>query len=391
MILGNQEAIDRAKKADPGDKSNHVNWDAIDALPEEYEAVITEVKYKPTDLKASFSDVGNDTWMPKPELMYEIAEACGIVGGDNSVTEAMVEEVDWNRIKARIGEAPNMVRAKVGARVRKYSSVMQEDGTFRKSDVCTSEYNVYERCCELWSKEEADTNGYTVEIKDGEYTAFDKKFYGPHYYKGKYAYGLKYRTQYQRQAHFDAEMKFAHAKAETKAHLKTIRVLAGLMTGYKKEDLTSGVLIFMKIRRSRAVLKMETGARLAAMSRGEIGSTPQVALFGATAAPQDTQPPEQGPNVEDAVSERVDDDSPFGAPQPPVEKKDPREEYIAVLNNYYPKKIADTKQGKAKTILDWASKNKECTGHKDWPQAIAFLKEIESELPDEFRIDHKLY
>jgi hypothetical protein len=384
MILGNQEAIDRAKKADPGDKSNHVNWDAIDALPEEYEAVITEVKYKPTDLKASFSDVGNDTWMPKPELMYEIAEACGIVGGDNSVTEAMVEEVDWNRIKARIGEPPNMVRAKVGARVRKYSSVMQEDGTFRKSDVCTSEYNVYERCCELWSKEEADTNGYANVDAKGAYSRYGK---GGETYT---AY-VKYKTQYQRQAHFDAEMKFAHAKAETKAHLKTIRVLAGLMTGYKKEDLSSGVLIFMKIRRSRAVLKMETGARLAAMSRGEIGSTPVTALFGPAAAPTEQAPPEPEKPYEDAEHSRVDDDSPFLSPPPPVEKKDPREEYIAVLNNYYPKKIADTKQGKAKTILDWASKNKECTGHKDWPQAIAFLKEIESELPDEFRIDHKLY
>jgi len=387
MIVGNAETIARSKKAGAGDKSNHVNWDAIEQLPEEYEAVITEIKYNPGNLKESFSDVGNDTYMPKPELMYAIAEACGVVGGENSVTEAMLEEVDWNRIKARIGEAPNLVRAKVGARVRKYASVMQEDGTFRKSDVCTSEYNAYDRCCELWSKEESDTNGYSVEIKDGKYRAFDKDFYGPHYFKGDYAYGLKYRTQYQRQAHFDSEMKFAHAKAETKAHLKTIRVLAGLMTGYKKDDLKSGVLVFSKIRRSRAVLKMETGARLAALSRGEIASTPTVSLFGPQAAPTESEPPE--PRVEDAVSERIDEDSPFGAEPEP--KKDPRAEYIAVLGNYFPKMIAADKQEKAGKIMNWAKTSMDAAAHKDWPRAIAFLKEVEAALPDEMRLTHKLY
>jgi hypothetical protein len=387
MIVGNAETIARSKKAGPNDKWNHVNWDAINDLPEEFEPVITEIKYDPANLKESFSDVGNETYMPKPELMYAIAEACGITGGDNSVTEPLIEEVDWNRIKSKIGEPPNLVRAKVGVKVSKYSSVMQEDGTFRKSDVCTSNYNAYDRCCELWSKEEADTNGYTVEIKDGKYTAFGKDQYGPHYYKGQYAYALKYRTQYQRQAHFDAEMKFASAKAETKAHLKTIRVLAGLMTGYKKDDLKSGVLVFSKIRRSRAVLKMETGARLAALSRGEIGSTPTVALFGPQAAPAEAEPPEA--QVEYAVSERIEEDSPFGADPEPV--KDPRAEYVAVLGNYFPKMIAADKQDRAGKILNWAKTSNDAATHKDWPRAIDFLKEVEAALPDEMRLTHRLY
>ena len=41
-------------------------------------------------------------------------------------------------------------------------------------------------------------------------------------------YGNKYETSYQRRSHFDSEMKFAHAKAESKAYLKTTRVVVCL-------------------------------------------------------------------------------------------------------------------------------------------------------------------
>ena len=74
------------------------------------------------------------------------------------------------------------------------------------------------------------------------------------------------------------EMKFAHAKAESKAYLKTIRELAGMPTGFQSADLTSGKMLFARHnRKDKAVLKMETAARISAMSRG-IESQPAKAM-----------------------------------------------------------------------------------------------------------------
>jgi hypothetical protein len=66
-IIGDQKVITAAINSPAGDKSQYVNWDAINDLPEDFEAVVTQIKI---DLKNDFSDIGNDTFMPKPELMY---------------------------------------------------------------------------------------------------------------------------------------------------------------------------------------------------------------------------------------------------------------------------------------------------------------------------------
>ena len=94
----------------------------------------------------------------------------------------------------------------------------------------------------------------------------------------------------QRRSHFDSEMKFAHAKAESKAYLKTIRELAGMPTGFQSADLTSGKMLFARIRRSKAVLKMETAARISAMSRGIESQPAKAMLFG----PAETEEIAQG-------------------------------------------------------------------------------------------------
>ena len=126
----------------PGDKSVYINFDAIKDLPEEFEVVVTEVLFDPKNLAESFSNVGsnnNPAWQPKVELMYKIAEACGISGGDESETQPMVEEVDINPMLMKPMDAPPTYRRMtVGRSVSKRSSRLMEDGSLLWS-VCTSE------------------------------------------------------------------------------------------------------------------------------------------------------------------------------------------------------------------------------------------------------------
>lgn len=369
MIIGNAQTINKARQAGPDAKWNHVNFDAIEALPEEYEAVITEVRYDPKNLKSSFSDVGGGSYMPKPELMYEIAEACGIAGGERSINEPLIEEVDWSRISASVNAKPEMVRMTVGRTVKKFSEVMQEDGTLRRSSVCTSSYNAYERCCELWSKEESYTEGYT---KAGQYPN-------------------KYQTRYQRRAHFDGELKFAGAKAETKAHLKTIRELAGLMTGYKAEDLQSGVLVFAKIRRSSAILKMESAARLSAISRGE---SSQALLFEPPAptarieAPVDLNRYREEPTHEDDYFDTIEPEM-VPAQNPTLSTKD---KVINTLSKYIERGLLSEKMfNEAKRIIDWLGKITTAPEEsKNWPDVLKSFMLIDESVISEGRIPHGL-
>jgi hypothetical protein len=382
MIKGDPKTVERCRKATPNDKWCHVNFDAIDQLPEEFEAIITEVKFTDSD----FSDVGNKTYMPKPELCYAIAEACGISGGDNSVNEPLVEEVDINRLRAELSSPPNMQKMVVGRLVRKYSSVLQEDGTERKSSVCSVAYNAFERCCELWSKEENDTQGYTVEIKNGAYKAYDKDQYGEHFYKGKFAYPVKYRTRWQRQAHIDSEMKFAGAKAETKANLKTIRELAGLMTGYKANDLLGGVLVFSRIRRSTAVLKMETAARLQALAQGHGAGNAQKLLFGiSTGAALD-----EFRNA-NTVEETVVPDDVFPPPEPKkAEKINMRENLASTMSAYIASgAIHPDDMDSAIRIQTWAKASTAPAEESQfWTNVKQTLSDIEKKIPEEARIHH---
>lgn len=267
-IKGNHALIEKAKRATPQDTNIYINWEALQELPDQFEAVITAVKFDPQKLDQSFTNVGTQSrpsWMPNTNLMYEIAEAKGISGGDNSISESVYEEVDINPMLCKgFEDQPTYRRIKVGAKVVKFSTVLEEDGTYRRSSPCTQVYNVWDRCRELWSKEEKYTNGYT---------------------KSAGQYGYKYQTKFDRQAHLDSEMKFAMAKAETKAYTKTIRELAGLMTGYNTHDLAKGELLFAKIRKSSEALKLEQAAYLSSLSNGVKNDTSL--LFGKTPDKED--------------------------------------------------------------------------------------------------------
>lgn len=342
-------------KYTPGDKSVYINFDAIADLPDEYEYVITEVLFDPKKLEDSFANVGSKnspSWMPSPKLMYAIAEACGISGSDASETTPIIEEVDINPMLMKgIEDKPTYRRMTVGRSVSKRSSRLMEDGSLLWSSLCTSDYNVWERCLELWSKEELYTEGYTKPSQ----------------------YPNKYENTYKRRSHFDSEMKFAHAKAETKAHLKTIRELAGLPTGFSTEDLASGKFVFARIRRSKALLKMETAARLQAMSRGLSGGS-SLALFGSDESAYDGLP------APDEVE--------------PVEVEAPKEEskIIFLFKEYLSSiKDKDLKESGEKT-LEWLEGEENPEANESYyKKALANLKAIEDSIPEAFRIEHELY
>lgn len=337
----------------PGDPSVYVNFDAIADLPDEYEAVLTEVLYDPKNLTANFANVGSKSqpsWMPNPELMYKIAEACGISGSPDSETAPIIEEVDINPMLMKgMDAAPTYRRMTVGRSVSKRSSRLMEDGTPLWSSLCTIDYNVWERCLELWSKEELYTEGYS---KAGQYPN-------------------KYDNMYKRKSHFDGEMKFAHAKAETKAYLKTIRELAGLPTGFTTADLSAGKFVFARVRRSKSLLKMETAARLQAISRGLSGS--QVSLFG---------PTDDGSTSYDQL------------PEPEhVEAEVVKESLIIALFREYLPSIKDQelKESGEKTLAWLESVEDPEANEKFYAKALENLKAIEDSIPAAFRITHDLF
>ena len=370
-IYGDQAVIERVKQAKPGDKTMYINWEAINELPEEYEVIITEIKFDSKKLDGDFSNVGadnNPSWMPATQLMYRVAEACGISGGENSIAEPLMEDVDINPMLMKsMEDAPTYRKMKVGAKVVKYATRLQEDGTPLRSSPCTSEFNVWERCQELWSKEEMYTEGYSKPSK----------------------YPNKYDTQYKRRNHFQSELKFAHAKAETKAYLKSIRELAGLQTGYRTEDLNAGRLVFARVRRSREVLRMETAARLQAISKGIGTQEAEKLLFGTVVDEAQPIPPEADPEVVEQEPTET-----FTAPEPvkPPETTK-REEMIAVLKNYLDTDlIVEEYKESAKNIFQWLVDNQGAEADAMyWPKAIGILTEIEKKIPEEGRITHGLY
>lgn len=249
-IIGDEKTIQKSKAAKPGAKYSFINWEAVDELPEQFEAVVTGVKF---DLNKDFIKMPGNKYYPDNNLSYRIAEACGISGCEDSINEPLFADININPMFCKsLLDAPNIRNIQIGAKVTKRSKKQTEDGTFIYSSACTQEYNVWNRCMELWANEEQITKGYTEKNP----------------MKGNYPYKVKYSTPYDRQSHFYSELKFATAKAETKAYCKSIRELASMPTGFEVADLAQGELIFNKVRRSSQSLKLEQAARLAALSSG---------------------------------------------------------------------------------------------------------------------------
>ena len=392
-IYGDKAAIKRAEAAKAGDKSMYINMDAIRELPDEYEAVVTEVTFDPKNLKADFSDVGSSNWMPQTQLMYRIAEACGIGGGDRSVSKPIVEEIDINpMLMLGMTEVPTVRKMTVGRSVTKFSTRMQEDGTPRTSSPCNAEYNVWDRCVKEWADEELESNNYE-DVKTGKYQYFGKDKWGDHIIKGKYASPIKYNSALKRRAHFQGEMKFAHAKCETKAHTKTIRELAGLMTGYSADDLKIGKLVFAKIRRSREAIKAEAAARLTAISRGGAGEQSTALLFGPQNDVAETEA-----DTEDVAAVQTEDAAPaeetveFIVPEEEPEKSK-RDQLLAILKIYAENgMIVPTYVEAGTAMIRWLEANEDAEDRADiWEKAVTNLRLMEEKIPEEGQITHTIY
>jgi len=326
-------------------------------LPDQFEVVLTELRF---DIKQDFTDVGSGNFMPTAAFMYRVAEATGISGGDNSITEPVIENVDVNPMLFKPAETdPTFRKMIVGRKVKKFSIILQEDGTFRRSSPCTSIFNVWERCLELWTKEEMYTEGYSKKSK----------------------YPDKYDNTFKRRAHFNAEMKFAHAKAETKAHGKTIRELAGLMTGYKAPDLAEGKFIFSKVRKSQESLKLEQAANLNRISGGGEPSPAGNLLFG---------------EIEDELDEvaeeiiHAEDPDPFepeDVTPPTIE-----EELLGVFQSYeHLKELTPENKTLISKCIKWLMSNpdkKTESYPRLWKKIIANLATIETSVDFDNKVAH---
>jgi hypothetical protein len=371
MIKGNDNAINLAKTAKPGDPSVLVSLEALEDLPEVYDGQVTQVTFvPPKDDKnpGDFAPVGGGKYMPSSDLVNRIAEARGISGMDMSITEPVYEDIDWNIMTRNDNEPPKLVRYLVGYRCTKQGKVLSPDGTERVSDPCTVIYNAWERVCELFAKEEMYTEGYTQPAK----------------------YGYKYNTMLKRRNAFASEMKFAERKADTKARNVVIRTVCGMPTGYDVEQLKNGYFIIGRVTRSSWAIKSEHAARLQAMARGVGDHTASKALFG-PAAKTEPAPPEETPAENEteytvATEESLADQA--LAENTQSEKPVTKEVMIKALTQYQESKLIKPEMEKTvKGLLDWLGSTKEAEKNEQyWQMALSRLAAIEENIPEAFRV-----
>ncbi len=362
-IYGDKDTIKRAQAAQPGDKTVYINWDAIRELPDQFEVKIVDVKFTEDD----FTNVGSKktpSWYPKTSLMYSIAEARGVSGALNSITETVYEEIDISEMY--MDGKHQIMRKKVGYIVKKASCVLNEDGTERHSSVRHGVFNAWEECTALWHKEEKATEGYNAKLLKA-YPSGDK--YYEYTWDGKVnKKSLKYDTKWKRTSHFDELMDVAFGQADTKAHLKTIRELAGLPTGFTTEDLKPGLFTFAKITRSREALQLDQAAHLNSIEKGGTGK-PQKLLFGS------------------GTIETVEETEPEKEPE-----ETNREKLIKAFDYYLNEKdieLTDKDRDSVTNTLAWIKDNAEAESNIPfWKKAIKNLTIIEGPLPEFARFDH---
>ena len=368
MIKGDDAVIAASKKALPGDPSNMVNWDALNDLPDLYDGQVSQVRFKPPvgNDDGDFSPVGGEMFMPSTDLMNRIADARGISGLEMAVPEPILTEIDWNRMSCDFQSPPRMVRYLVGYTITKQGKVLTEDGTDRISDPCSVSYNAWERVCELFGKEEQYTDNYAK----CERAANGSLWYAG--YQGKQTF-CKYDTRAKRQAAFDAELKFAERKADSKARNVVIRVLCGMKTGYTRQELACGYFTFYKIIRSSWAIKSEHAARLNSLSHGLGDNTASRALFGPSDDPvvKQAEPYTEPEQIEPVQSQRVVN----------------REYVIRALAQY--KKaglISDTLIPTCDSLTAWLANTPDAETQTDyWNKTVAMLNGIEEKIPEGLR------
>lgn len=368
MINCNKEVLKRIKNAKPGDPSVLVSLEALEALPEIYSATIVSIPFSIPDGKNSNEDWSivatypSVMYMPTVNLLSRIADARGVSGLDNGTQKQIIQLVDWNRITMNYTAAPQLVNYPVGYEVVKQGSVMQEDGTERISDPAIIIYNVFERCNELWTKEESATDNYknvTVSSNGTKlYTAYNKQ------------QPCKYDSQAKRLAHLASEMKFAEAKASIKARNLVIRTLCGLQTGYNIEQLKTGCFYIGKILRSNFAIKSEHAARLAGLSKGaSIADNASDELYGYTGY---TEVPANEVSPAETLIETTSEE---------VNILD-RETVIRKISKYLEfNLVAEDKKESAVNMLAWLENTPNAEENtRFWDRAVSVLTEIEKNI-----------
>ena len=370
MINCNKDVLKRIKSAKPGDPSVLVSLEALEALPEIYSATIVSIPFSIPNGKESNEDWSvvatypNVMYMPTVNLLSRIADARGVSGLDNGTQKQIIQLVDWNRITLNYSAPPQLVNYPVGYEVVKQGSVLQEDGTERISDPAIILYNVFERCNELWTKEESATDNYknvTVSTNGTKlYTAYNKQ------------QPCKYDSQAKRLAHLAAEMKFAEAKASIKARNLVIRTLCGLQTGYSLEQLKNGCFYIGKILRSNFAIKSEHAARLAGLSRGATVDTASDELYGYSGY---TEVPSNDVSPAETLIETASEE---------VNVLD-RETVIRKIGKYLEfNLVPESNKESAVNMLAWLEGNANAEENtRFWDRAVNVLSEIEASINPE--------
>lgn len=361
-MLSKDDIIKRYGEPDLNKKNNFINYDAIDSLPDELEMVISELKFDPKKLYEYFTNVGTEkkpSWYPQTDVMYKIAEMCGIQGTTYKSVEWITNEVDINPLLMKsIMDEPTMRKIITSARVTKQSKILCEDGRFRLGTPETNEFDFFTRACLDFIKDEEYNNGKPN----------------------------KYKTSISRQRRLLESKKFAIQQAETKAFCKTIRVLAGLPTGFLTKDLEEGKLIFHKFIKSKRIQKMETAARIEALRKGHTGEIQQTSnnIFGQ----QQIDAPVNGGNFDTENNQKKTknpfEDIPTTPPiTPPVDEKT---ELKNLIEQYYNDnfEIIDKVKNAKDFILNIVSnyKTEKTEMLKDTIKRIEAIKDIKI-------IDHK--
>lgn len=372
MINCNKDVLKRIKSAKPGDPSVLVSLEALESLPEIYSATIVSIPFSVPNGKESNEDWSvvatypNVMYMPTVNLLSRIADARGVSGLDNGTQKQIIQLVDWNRITMNYSAPPQLVNYPVGYEVVKQGSVLQEDGTERISDPAIIIYNVFERCNELWTKEESATDNYknvTVSSNGTKmYTAYNKQ------------QACKYDSQAKRLAHLASEMKFAEAKASIKARNLVIRTLCGLQTGYNIDQLKSGCFYIGKILRSEFAIKSEHAARLAGLSKGVTVDNASNELYGYSGY---TQIPEDPIPQEELIESPVEEP----AANPVLD----RATVLRKIRKYLEfNLVPEDKKESAENMKNWleGTENAE-SNEKYWNRVLEVLKGIETELNPE--------
>jgi hypothetical protein len=378
-IYGDKETINRSKKALPGDSISYVNWEAINELPDEFESRIEKIEF---DIDKDFDLTGDDLYYPQPDLMNRIAEKRGISGTNDSIIESIIEELNINPLLCKpMEDAPTMRKKIIGKRMTKIGYTVELDGTLKPCLPCTVDFNVWERCCKEWAKEEEKTNGYDTAIqktlKDGT-IFYDLKYYDKNKREEvKYKFFPKYDNKWKRNLHFENIMLFAQRNTDTKSKNVVVRTIVGMKTGYSKDDLKEGFFIVHRICRSREILRLEAAANVTRISSGGTVSPAGDMLFG---LPDNTKKP--------------DDDIPDVTPD--EEPPSPLETLLGLFQSYEKMglELSSAESESLSKCIKWIQNKPDDTKpvfDRLWNKALGVLGDIEKKTDFGQTIEHDLY